>query len=98
MNDRALRDQLLYLLRDGGAHAHFDDAVNGLPVELRGKRPRGLPHSPWELLEHLRIAQSDILEFSRNPGHKSPAWPAGYWPDSAAPPNASAWTKSVRAF
>jgi len=98
MNDRALRDHLLYLLRDGGAHAHFDDAIKGLPADLRGKRPRGLPHSPWELLEHMRIAQWDILEFSRDAGHKSPAWPAGYWPQSAAPPSAAAWTKSVHGF
>ena len=98
MNDRVLRDHLLYLLRDGGAHAPFDDAIKGLPADLRGKRPRGLPHSPWELLEHMRLAQWDILEFSRNAQHKSPAWPEGYWPKSPAPPSAGAWAKSVRAF
>jgi DinB superfamily len=98
MNDKALRDHLLYLLRDGGAHAGLEDSVKGVPAELRGERPRGLPHSPWELLEHIRIAQWDILEFSRNRDHKSPKWPEGYWPKSPEPPNASAWSKSVRAI
>ncbi len=97
MDDQALRDHLLYLLRDGGAHVGLEDALKGLPDELRGERPEGLPHSPWEILEHIRIAQWDILEFSRKPGHKSPAWPEGYWPTSTEPPNAAAWTKSVRA-
>ncbi len=98
MDDEALRDHLLYLLRDGGAHAGFDDAVKGLDPEFRGKRPNGLPHSAWELLEHLRIAQWDILEFTRNSNYKPLEWPSGYWPESPAPPNAAAWTKSVRAF
>jgi hypothetical protein len=98
MDDQALRDHLLNLLRGGGAHTGFDDTIKGIPVELRGKRPKGLPYSPWELLEHMRIAQRDILEFSRNREHKSPDWPAGYWPKSPAPPSGSVWTKSVAAF
>ncbi len=98
MDDKSLRDHVLYLLKDGGAHLGFDAAVKGLPVALRGKRPRGSPHSPWELLEHLRLAQRDILEFSRNPKHESPKWPEGYWPKTPAPPSAAAWTKSVKAF
>src|SRR5262249_47603229 len=98
MDDQALRDHLLYLLRDGGAHASFDEAVKGLDPELRGKRPHGLPHSPWELLEHLRIAQCDILDFCRNPNYKAPDWPSGYWPASPTPSSAAAWTKSVRGF
>jgi len=65
---------------------------------LRGKRPKGAEHSPWEILEHLRIAQWDILEFSRNASHESPSWPGGYWPATAAPPDDGAWDKSVRAF
>ena len=93
-----MRDHLLYLLRGGGAHVKFDDAVKGLPVELRGKRPRGAAHSPWEILEHMCIAQWDILEFSRDPKHVSPPWPQGYWPKTAAPPNAKAWAATVRAF
>jgi len=97
-NDQALREQVLYLLRGGGAHANFESAVKGLPADLRGKRPKGAAHSPWEILEHMRIGQSDILEFSRDAQHVSPEWPGGYWPKTPAPPNAAAWTRSVRAF
>lgn len=97
-NDQALRDHLLFLLRDGGAHVHFDAAIKGLPAALRGKRPKGADHSPWELLEHLRLAQWDILEFSRNAAHQSPKWPEGYWPEKPAPPNDRAWAKSIREF
>ena len=96
--DAALRQQLAELLSRSHAHADFDAAVKNLPVELRGKRPRGAEHSPWELLEHLRIAQWDILEFSRDAKHASPKWPEGYWPAAAAPPDERAWDKSVRAF
>jgi hypothetical protein len=98
MNDKALREHILFLLRDGGAHVNFETAVKGLPVALRGKRPRGAEHSPWQILEHLRLAQSDILEFSRDAKHVSPKWPEGYWPKSPAPPSATGWAKSVRAF
>jgi hypothetical protein len=93
-----LREHLLYLLRGGGAHVDFEAAVKGIPVELRGKRPPRSPHSCWELVEHLRLAQWDILEFTRNPKHQSPKWPDGFWPDSPAPPSANAWSKSLRAF
>jgi hypothetical protein len=98
MTEDVLRTQLIALLRGGEAHATIDDAVKGIPVELRGKRPKGLPHSPWELLEHLRIGLWDILEFSRNPKYESPKWPDDYWPKTPAPPSSAAWTKSVRAF
>jgi hypothetical protein len=97
-NEKALREHLLYLLNGGGAHAGFDAAVAGLPFALRGKKPKGAEHSPWEILEHMRLAQSDILEFSRDPQHTSPPWPSGYWPKTQAPPNSSAWNKSVKAF
>ena len=97
-NDKALREHVLYLLRGGGAHVTFEAAIEDLPAALRGKKPKGASHSPWEILEHLRIAQWDILEFSRNPKHVSPAWPVGYWPDKPAPPNDRAWNKTVRAF
>ena len=97
-NDKALREHVLYLLRGGGAHVTFEAAIQDLPVAVRGKKPKGASHSPWEILEHLRIAQWDILEFSGNPQHVSPAWPAGYWPDQPAPPNDRAWNKTVRAF
>jgi hypothetical protein len=93
-----LRQQLLFLLSKGDAHLDFDKAIAGLPPELRGRKPPNVPHSPWMLLEHLRIAQWDILEFSRNPRHVSPPFPEGYWPAGDAPPNASAWDRSVDAF
>jgi hypothetical protein len=97
-NDAALRETVINLLQEGHAHATFDAAVKGFPVELRGKTPKGAEHSPWQLLEHLRIAQWDILGFSINPEHKSPKWPEGYWPDSKAPTNEKAWDKSIRSF
>jgi DinB superfamily len=93
-----LREHLLYLLRGGGAHLNFDAAVNGLPVALRGARPAGVPHSPWRVLEHMRIAQWDILEFSRNSRHVSPSFPDGYWPKTDAPPLADSWDRSVQLF
>ena len=96
--DARLRKQLLALLEGGNAHAAFDAAVKNLPPAVRGKRPRGAEHSPWEVLEHLRIAQWDILDFSRNPNYKHLRWPEGYWPPTPAPPDAKAWEKSVRAF
>lgn len=97
-NDAALREHLVKLLTEAQAHATFDDAVKGLPVELRGKVPKDAEHSPWQLLEHLRLAQWDILEFSRNPKHESPKWPEGYWPTAKAPADEKEWDKSVRAF
>ena len=97
-NDKALRQHLVKLLKGGNAHVDFDSAVKNLPAKLRGMRPEGAEHSPWELLEHMRIAQWDILEFSRNPKHVSPEFPAGYWPESDAPPDDKAWQKSIRKF
>src|ERR1041385_5384870 len=97
-SDRALREQLVELLESRGAHATFEAVVKDFPAELRGRKPDGFPHTPWMLLEHLRMAQWDILEFSRNPAHVSPPWPDGYWPKTAAPPSEAAWTTSVRAF
>ena len=95
---KQLREHVLYLLDGGGAHARFNDAVNNMPEKLRGVKPDGLPHSAWMLLEHLHIAQWDILEFSRNSKHASPKWPENYWPKTQAPPNAAAWNKSVQQF
>ena len=97
-NDKALRQHVLSLLKGGNAHVDFDSACKDFPAELRGKRPKGTQHSPWEVLEHLRIAQWDILEFSRNPKHKSPDFPDGYWPRTPAPPDDAAWDKSIRSF
>ena len=96
--DRALRQHLLDVLRGGNAHLNLEEGLTGLPPHLRGERPSGLPYSPWRLLEHMRIAQWDILEFSRNPKHVSPEFPAGYWPESDAPPDDKAWQKSIRQF
>ena len=96
--DKALRQQLVELLTGGNAHATFDAAVKSLPVALRGKRPKGAEHSPWEIVEHLRIAQWDILDFSRNPNYQHLPWPDSYWPKTPAPPDAKAWEKSVRTF
>lgn len=96
--DAFLRKHLVDLLHGGHAHAAFDKAVKNLPEKLRGKRPRDAAHSPWEILEHLRIAQWDILDFARNAEHQSPDWPSGYWPATPAPPDAKAWAGSVRAF
>jgi hypothetical protein len=93
-----LRDHILELLTGGHAHAKFEDVVKDFPLNLRGVKPADYPHSAWMLLEHLRIAQWDILEFSRNKKHKSPSWPEGYWPKEAAPPTDAAWNKSVKQF
>ena len=96
--EQALRDHLLYLLRGGGAHLDFESAIAGLPANLRGAKPASLPHTPWRLLEHMRLAQWDILEFCRNPKHVSPDFPDGYWPRGDAPPDAGAWDRSADAF
>ena len=95
---KALRKQLVTLLKGGEAHAKFEDVITDLPAKLRGTKPDGFPHSPWMLLEHLRIAQWDILEFCRNAKHKSPKWPDEYWPKTEAPPTPAAWDKSVTTF
>jgi hypothetical protein len=95
--DTALRETVATLLRGGRAHIAFRQAVAALPEALRGKKPRGMPYTAWQQLEHMRIAQWDILEYIRNPAHVSPEWPDGYWPQDAAPPR-NAWARSVRAF
>src|SRR5271169_3099673 len=97
-NDESLREHIIYLLAGGGAHAKFDDVIKGLPPNLRGAKPDKFPHSAWMLLEHLRLAQWDILEFSRNGKYVSPAWPKGYWPETEAPPTEAAWNKSIGQF
>jgi len=97
-HETALRRELVDLLKGGAAHAKFEDVAADFPAKLRGQKPPGMPHSPWMLLEHLRIGQRDILEFSRNPNHVSPQWPEGYWPKTSSPPTASAWSKSIASF
>jgi hypothetical protein len=97
-HDQSLRKHLVELLEGGSAHAKFDDVIKGLPAQLRGVKPANFPHTAWMLLEHLCLAQRDILEFSRNPKHVSPPWPSGYWPKTEAPPSVAAWNKSVQQF
>ncbi len=95
---KQLRQTLVDLLNGGSAHATFDAAVSNVSKDLRGAKPNNFPHSPWMILEHLRIAQADILDFSRNPKYKSMKWPDDYWPKTEAPPSALAWTKSIQQF
>lgn len=94
---KSLRKQLIWLLGGGHAHADFNNAIRGLPAKARGAKVKGAPYTAWELLEHMRLAQWDILEFSRDAKHVSPDFPSGYWPKTKAPPK-GAWEKSVRAF
>lgn len=96
--DKALREHLVKLLKGGDAHVTFENAIKDFPAELRGERLKGAEHSAWEVLEHLRIAQADILDFSINPQYKELEWPKEYWPETSAPPDAQAWDESVRAF
>ena len=96
--DRALRDHLRELLTTSHAHIDLDDAIAGLPDELRGVRPSGVAHTPWQLVEHLRIVLWDILQFSKDPNHVSPTFPEGYWPEVDAPPDPEAWNRSLQAF
>src|SRR5579862_8892114 len=98
MDEKIVREYLRKLLLWHDAHLDWKAALSGFPAEQRGLKPEGAEHSAWELLEHVRIAQWDILEFSRNPKHVSPDWPAGYWPKSPEPPNAKAWDESVKKF
>jgi len=95
---RAFRQELLSHLTEDNAHAGFDASVKDFPAKLRGERPQGLPHSAYQLVEHLRIAQWDIIDYALNPKHKSPDFPEGYWPESPEPPDSKAWDKSIAAF
>ena len=94
----SLRKQLIKLLDWQEAHVNFDAAVEGIPPALQGVRPKGLPYSPWELLEHMRLTQSDILNFCRNPDYKAPKWPAEYWPKTTSAPTPNDWQESITAF
>lgn len=96
--DQALREHLLYVLGGGGAHVDFESIVADFPVEAVHQKIEQLPYTAWAVLEHMRIAQWDILEFSRNAQHVSPKWPEGYWPAAASQPDAAAWNKSIEAF
>jgi len=93
-----LREQLIKLLSWQDAHVNFDDAVKGIPPQLQGVRPEGLPYSLWQLLEHMRLTQRDILDFCRDSAYEAPNWPDDYWPKSTIPPTPEAWQESVAAF
>ena len=94
----ALREHVLSLLEGGGAHVKFNDAVAGIPAKLRGVKPEKLDVSPWRVLEHMRLAQADILEFCVNRDYREKEFPADYWPSTDAPPDPRAWDKSIKAF
>jgi hypothetical protein len=91
-----LIDELVHLLQGGNAHANFKKAIADLPVGLRGAKPDKLPYSIWQLVEHIRLAQWDMLEFSRDSSHQSPEWPEGYWPKEPEPKDDAAWNHSVK--
>ena len=93
-----LSKQLIKLLDSEEAHMNLSAAAGGVPAELRGVQPQGLPYSLWQLLEHMRLSQYDILEFCRNPDYKESKWPDDYWPASPSPPSAGAWDKSIAGF
>ena len=93
-----MREQLAAALDWGDAHADFDRAVEDFPPDLRGRRVRGLPYTAWQIVEHLRIAQQDLLEFATNRKYREKSWPADYWPKDPAPPNTRAWNASIAAF
>jgi len=97
-NYQSLREHLVSLLKEGNAHVSFDDFVRDFPVEKCGRRVGGLPYTAWQVLEHMRIAQWDILEFSRDATHVSPQWPKGYWPDDGEAGTATQWHKTVEKF
>ena len=97
-DDKHLRDQLVDFLRKGNAHIELFSALKDFPEELYGKKPKGAPHSAWQLLEHIRIALKDLLVFSTDPNYVAPKWPDGYWPKQDAPENPAAWKTSVKAI
>ncbi len=97
-DDRLLRDQLVELLRGGSAHADLNKSLADFPGGLAGKKPQGAPHTAWQLLEHLRLALHDLLEFSTSSEYLAPNWPEDYWPKTDAPPSPEAWEESVTAI
>jgi hypothetical protein len=97
-NDQELREHLVFLLRGGGAHIDFESVVKDFPVALINTRVEHIPYTAWQLVEHMRIAQWDILEFSRNSAHMSPSWPEGYWPDSGTNADEETWQESLNNF
>ena len=98
MSDASLREILIRVLDWQDAHVHFDAAAEGIPPQLQGVQPEGLPYSAWQLVEHMRFTQRDILDFCRSPSYREPRWPEDYWPDRAEPESEGAWEASVAAF
>lgn len=98
MNDKSLREHLLYLLRGGGAHISFEKLVADFPTEMMNHRVEHIPYTAWQVVEHMRIAQWDILEFVRHPEHVSPEFSAGYWADDSIVPDKQRWGETIRAF
>ena len=97
-SDKVVREQLLFLLRGGNAHMNFDQAMADFPIQNINTKPPNVSYTPWYLLEHLRIAQWDILEFIRDPKHVSPAWPEGYWPLETEEADQAKWEKTISDF
>jgi uncharacterized damage-inducible protein DinB len=96
--DKTLREHLVRLLSGEGAHLGFEDVTTDIPAKSRGAKPSGMPHSPWRLLEHMRLAQHDILDFCTNPKYEEMEWPADYWPKTDGPANDQEWNKSIGQF
>jgi hypothetical protein len=96
--DRVTRKALLEFLKGGNAHASVEDALKEFPASLYTEKPEGAPHTAWQLLEHIRVALHDLLDFSRNPGYRAPQWPGDYWPKKDAPSSTESWDASVRAL
>jgi uncharacterized damage-inducible protein DinB len=97
-NEKILRDYLARMLNWQDAHVNPEKAVENFPPDLRGEKPEGAAHSAWQLLEHIRLAQWDILDFIKNPDYEELNWPDDYWPKDSAPPDDSAWDKSIESF
>ena len=98
MSNEDIREHLVRLLDWHDAHVSFDQVVDEIPARVRGMQPPNAPHSAWQLVEHMRITQHDILDFCINPKYEEMKWPDEYWPSSAAPPSASAWDGSIASF
>ncbi len=98
MDERIIREQVVYLLKGGGAHRSLRDVITRLSLEDAGRRPAGFIHSIWELVEHMRICQWDILSFTLDADHISPEWPDGYWPEQPAPEDLKTWEKTTSEF
>lgn len=95
--ENTLVEELTQLLRNGNAHASMDDALKGISFEMVSKKVRGLPYNIWQLAEHLRIAQWDLVEFSKSKDHQSPDWPSGYWPGEKCP-SEKEWKKCLKSI